>query len=347
MTMQKIRLFGIVLALFSLTGCYKNLVPKEQDYFSNNMNYSQSSFQVNLGRTNVFSFIFNADHSTEPLTFDIENVRHAADSSAAPELTQLISVREWKQYYSGMEKSVAEIDAKRDTTQRPVLDIRPHSGEIFFWNTDSGQVKPGIYYFDVRVKNGGGQKVFQNMKLDVRLPRPYDPYEYDDRTGIRFPANKGGLLHPSNVYGVTDLLNRNLPKDSINVYLVKSGNSSNALSIEFFDKDSLPIPLSRFNTVRWDSLQYYSAAAGINVPFAFNRKMSSDSTVVTFDIPNPYPVLADTWGSAERSSITFTYSRVHYGQRLDAGIGFNFAVFQPGNWTLIFKFKQNPKFADD
>lgn len=344
--MQKTLLGAGLIALLAATGCYKNLVPKEQDYFSNNMNYSQNSFQVNLGRTNVFSFIFNADHSTEPLNFDIENVRNA-DSTAAPQLTKLVAVREWKQYYSGMEKSVAEIDAKRDTAQRPILDIRPHSGEIFFWNTDSNQVKPGIYYFDVRVKNGGGEKVFHNMILDVRYPHPYDPYEFDDRTGIRFPANKGGLLHPSNVYGVNDLLNRNLPRDSINVYLVKSGNSSNSLSIEFFNKDSLPIPLSKFNTVVWDSLQYYSAAAGTSVPFAFNRKMNSDSTIVTYDIPNPYPVLADTWGSAERSSITFTYSRVHFGQRQDAGIGFSFAVFEPGNWKLIFKFRQNPKFADD
>lgn len=346
MKMNKIFLCAGAAALLAMAGCYKSLVPKEQDYFSNNLSYSKTDFQAILGRTNVSAFIFNADYSTQPLSFDIENVRHA-DSTAAPELLQKIPVREWKGYYSGMEKSVAEIDAKRYTDQRPILDIRPHSGEVFFWNTDSTKVKPGIYYFDIRVKNGGGQKIFKNMILDVRLPHPYDPYEYNDITGIRMAANQGGMLHPDNVSGVSDMLNRNLPRDSINIHFIKTGNQGNTVSFMFFDKDSLPIPLSRFNTMQWDSLQYYSNTTGLNVPFAFNRKMNSDSTKVTFDITNPYPVLADVSGGSDKAAIAFTYNRVHFGQRVNANISFSFFIYDPGEWTVVFKFHLNPKFADD
>ncbi len=338
--------FAIVLLLaFMAAGCYKHMVPDEEDFFSNNMNYNRNNFPVNLGRTNVYAYIFNADYSTQPLDFSLENVRHS-DSSAAPELLENVDTKQWKEYYSGLETTVAQIEAKRTTVKRPVLDIRPHSGEIFFWNTDSARVKPGIYYFDVRVKNKGGEKVFKNLILDVRRPRPYDPYEFDDITGLRKPLDQGGINHPD-VGGVVNMLNLNLPRDSVNVYFRKTDVKGNTLTFKMFDEDSVPISFSHFNLTRWDSLRYRSGAAGVDIAFGFNRRMSPDSTVLTYDVTSPFPMLADVSGNSDKASITFAYNRVSFGQRYNAAIGLTFAIYEPGDWEVVFKFKVNPKFQDD
>ncbi|GAA4310474.1 DUF5007 domain-containing protein [Compostibacter hankyongensis] len=336
---------GILITLAA--GCYKEGLPEEQDYFSKDMNYSINRFVVNLGRTNPFVNIFNADYSSEPLTFSILDVRHN-DGSPAPELRQEIPVKEWKEYYSGDEKSIAEITAKQQDGKSPVLYIRPNSGEIFFRNTDSSKVKIGTYRFDVKVSNGGGEKIFSDMQLDVRLPHPYEPYEYDDSTGLLLPPDEGGVIHPNQVSGVMDMLERTLPADSVNVYFVKTGDAKNTLTFKFFDEDSTIIPLTRFNMMQWDSLHYRSGMIGADVfPFAFNRRFDSDSTAVTYDIPNPFPVLADVSGNTDRASITFKYNRASFGQRKNASIGLSFAIYAPGEWQVIFKFKIDPKFDDD
>ncbi|HEY8917462.1 MAG TPA: DUF5007 domain-containing protein [Chitinophaga sp.] len=345
--MQRYKPYLIMLLLLAtaMAGCYKNMVPGEKDFFSTNMNYNRTNFPVNLGRTNVYSYIFNADYSTQPLTFTLENVRHA-DSSAAPELLEKVATRQWKNYYSGLEKTIAEIEDKRSTVQAPALDIRPHSGEIFFWNTDSSRIKPGIYYFDVRVKNNGGEKVFKNMVLDVRRPRPYEPYEFDDITGIRKAWDQGGITHPD-LSGVVDQFNLNLPRDSVNVYFRKTDIKGNTLTFKIFDKDSVAIPFSNFNLTQWDSLRYRTGSIGLDVPFGFNRRMSADSTILTYDVTSPFPILADVSGNSDKAYIAFQYNRVSFGHRYNAGIGLSLAIYEPGDWEVVFKFKVNPKFQDD
>ncbi len=335
----------ILLVLFGFSSCYRSGLPETSDYLSRDMNFKQLSYTVNLGKNNVFAQVFNADYSSEPLTFSIENVRHF-DGSAAPGLLNTTKARMWKDYFTGREESIKEIKEKQYFEQRPILDIRKHSGEIFFWKTDSNTVKPGVYWFDVKVSNAAGSRVFHDLMLNVRLPHPYDPYEFDDSSGLRLLPEEGGILHPTSVSGVVDMLNRPLPEDSVIVYFHKKGASKNTISFKFYDQDSLLIPISNFNMTQWDSLRYESAMTGEYVwPFAFNRRFNEDSTVLTYDITNPFPVLADV--GSDKASITFRYNRISFGQRRNASIGLRFAIFEPGEWDIIFKFKINPKFEDD
>jgi hypothetical protein len=334
---------GIALAI-TITGCYKNLIPGEKDFFSDNANLGRENYQVNLGRTNVFIADFNPDYSTQPLTFTIENVRHQ-DSTAAPELLEQIDTWQWKKYYKGDEKSIAEIEAKRVKEKRPVLDIRPNSGDVIFWNSDSSKIKPGIYTFDVRVKNNAGQKVFRKRILDIRRPRPYEPYEFDDATGLRKTGNDG-ILHPG-VSGLRDDFNNALKNEDVIMYFNKKDDKGNSVTFKFYDKDSLPIPVNRFNSMKWDTLMYRSPTADAWVHFGFNRQMAEDSSTVKYDITNPFPVLADVGTGGERAGINFIYNRIAFGYRQTAGLSFGFAIYEPGNWEVIYKFRINPKFTDD
>lgn len=357
----KILLLWVVVAfsVSMISGCYKDLLPKEEDYFSKYANYNRTSFDPILEQTNVFLHGFNPDYSTQPLDFTILNCRRAdvvyltSDSSKfyidtvpAPYLRQEVPVKEWKDYYSGKEKSIAEIEAKKRESKRPVLDIRPHSGDIFFWQTDASVVPPGLYFFDVKVQNGGGEKVY-HMELEVRNPHPYEPYNYDDMTGERLPDRQGGYIHPSSMSGVVNLFDQPLPPDSLDIHFRKVGAAKNTLTIKFLDKDENPIKLSKFDQMEWDSLTYYSNMTGEDVPFGFNRKMNQDSTAVTWDIPNPFPVLLGVSGFAPRVEINFKYNRVSFGERVDAHIDFVFAIMEPGEWELVYKFRENPKFQDD
>lgn len=335
----------LVLFIGMTAGCYKSGLPEVKDYLSKDMTFKQTSFLVNLERSNVFTQVFNADYSTEPLTFKIQNVRHF-DGSPAPELSASSRAMYWDDYFTGKESSIAEIDKKRHAENRPLLDIREHSGEVFFWNTDSTKVKPGIYFFDVNVSNKVGSHLFEKLILNVRLPHPYEPFEFDDSTGLRLPDAEGGILHPSTMNGAVDELERSLPADSVNVYFHKKGTQKNSVTFKFYDQDSLPISLTNYNMTEWDSLRFTSATTGDFVyPFAFNRQFSADSMSVTYDVTNPFPVLADV--GSDKASISFKYNRVSFGQRVNSSIGLTFALFEPGQWEIVFKYKLNPKFEDD
>ncbi|WP_160716515.1 DUF5007 domain-containing protein [Chitinophaga solisilvae] len=343
--MKKHMLRWLLPVMFVLTGCYKELLPKEKDYFSNDAAFNGDEYMVNIGRTNVFIAKFNPNYSTQPLDFIIQQVVHR-DGSPAPELLEQVDTWQWKKFYSGQEKTIAEIYDKRIRQKRPVLDIRPNSGDVIFWNTDSSRIKPGLYYFDILVKNNGGQKLFQRRKLYVKRPRPYEPYEFNDDTGERKKDEDGGILHPS-LSGVKDDLNNNMNNTDVNVYFRKTGTESNTLTIKFFDKDSLPVKLSRFNLIKWDSLAYTSKITDGPIRFGFNRRMAADSSAVTYDIPNPFPVLADVGSTDERAFISFPYERIAFGSRTKASLAFTFGIFEPGSWEMIFKFKVNPRFKND
>ncbi|HEY9261381.1 DUF5007 domain-containing protein [Chitinophaga sp.] len=327
-----------------VSSCYKNLLPDEKEHFSNNANFDGDQYSANFGRTNVFYGKFNPDYSTQPLTFELQNIA-GPDGMPVPALREEVDTWQWKEYYSGTEKSVDEINAKRTSVKRPLLDIRENSGDLVVWATDTSKLKPGLYTFDIFVKNSGGQKTFPKRKLQLLRPRPYEPYEFDDITGERKPLNNGGEIHPS-VSGVQDQQNNNIPAENVTVYFRKTGTAKNSISIKFFDADSAAIRLPAFNITKWDSLVYKSNTIVKMVPFAFNRKMTADSTVVTWDITNPFPVLADV-GINERASIEFIYERVSYGMRNQAKLGLTFGIFEAGSWDIIFKFKVNPKFTND
>lgn len=336
----------LVALLAGVTGCYKNLIPDEKDHFSNNMNYTTETFVATLGENNAFINVFNADYSTQPLTFTIENVR-SSDKSPAPKLRTLVDTRQWKTWYSGNEKSIQEIYDKTFTTKRPILDIRENSGEIIFWNVDSLTVPYGVYYFDVRVKNNGGERLFSNLMLDLRRPHPFEPYTHDDITGIQKPLTSGGVVKAHDTRNVRDYMQRVLPKDSVDVFFVKTGDAANTVSFRFFNRDSSVIPLTVFDVQRWDSMYYYSPMANTQVEFGFNRRFDQDSTIVTYDIPNPFPVLTDVSGGLDMATVYFDFKRVNFGRQELGFVALKFAILEPGEWTIAVKFRQTPKFEDD
>ncbi|RFS25076.1 DUF5007 domain-containing protein [Chitinophaga silvatica] len=327
-----------------ISGCYKQLLPGEKPYFNKDCNFSKSDFIVYPDRINSFISIFNPANSTQPMKVEITNATHE-DGSPAPELFTQVDAAQWKDYYSGLEKSVAEIEAKRTTAKRPAFDVRATSGDIVYWPVDTAVVKPGNYVFDVVVSNDGGKKTFQKFKLHVRRPRPYEPWYFDDVTGERTKNGSNYNYPRPSLNNVQDDQNNNLKDEDAVIWYRWKSSATNTFSIKMFNKDSLPISLSKMNKTTWDSLKYFSVIANLNVPISFNRRFSEDSTVVTYDRTNPYPIMADLFG--ERSGITLAFERRFQGQRSISNIYVPLAFFRAGAWDVIVKFNKNIRFEND
>lgn len=65
----------LLLAVTVCSSCKKIFdLPDEKDYISNNVNFSNKILEPIIGRTNLIGG-FNSDNSTNPITFEIVNVR--------------------------------------------------------------------------------------------------------------------------------------------------------------------------------------------------------------------------------------------------------------------------------
>ncbi len=101
----------LLLAAILFSGCKKIFdLPDEKDYISNNVNFSNKILEPIIGRTNLIGG-FNSDNSTNPITFEIVNVRFG-DGKPVNDLFTPAPTYVWTAPYTGLEKSLAEIEAR-------------------------------------------------------------------------------------------------------------------------------------------------------------------------------------------------------------------------------------------
>lgn len=334
------------------TSC-KKWLPADLDYLSPQATYTQTEFQPVLGRTTEYSLIFNTDNSNTPIHFQITNVRYRSTGQPTNDLEKEIPVTIWKQAYTGYENSVAEINAKRTTEMHPVWEVRPTSGDFILWaeadSTMLHQQPDSGYLFDVIASNSGGKNVYHNLVLDPIRQEPYEPYDRDPITGERLKIYPNPLdssqfsfnyIHPAsltNVIGDSTDLPMNV--DSVRVLFRKTGDG-NTLTFKFLDKDSLPINPATFNDTKWDSLVH-----------GFNVKVTDK--YVRYDVAYPIPVVhyptRFTTSDGSEASVNFSFDRIAFGNvRQVCSVAFNFAIYQKGDWEVIFYFySDNPKFRNE
>ncbi|ACU59276.1 DUF5007 domain-containing protein [Chitinophaga pinensis] len=346
--MRKSLLF---LSLLLLLFACRKWAADDLDFLSKRAVYNQKVFAPILGRTTLYSQIFNTDNSTTPISFRILNVRYKRDGKAASDFDQQTDVLVWKSAYTGEEKSLAEIENKRAVERHSIFEIRPTSGDFVLWaeaiqsnmrhQPDSG------YLFDVEATNSGGTNTYKDLSLMPMREQPYAPYEYDAVTGIHranFPnPNDSSVFeliynHPGVYNMVDDDTNLDLKGDSVRVFFNKKGNG-NSLSFKFMDKDSLPIDPAKFNLTPWDSLMH-----------GFDKKITT--TEVTYQVAYPIPAMRFrtryTNGDGSQAYVKFSFTRVAFGNIRQTGVlDLNFNIYQKGDWEIIFYFRNNPRFRDE
>ncbi len=338
-------------ALLSLIGllvvsCKK--APAERDYLSTKASFATVSvYEPILGRTILYKTGFNSDGSSYPLTFSLQNLRHA-DRTPAPELSQLSESLEWTGLYNGTEKTLKEIEDKRKVVSKPFFEIRPGSGDFIFRQFSSQVIKPypnDGYLFDVKISNNGNERVIANLRLRPIQEIPYEPYEYDPYTRIRKTetrVNANGTTYTaafvnhatmSNVYVTRDtLMNDSLSR----IYFKRTGNG-NSLTFKFFDKDSVIIDPAKFNLTKWNELIH-----------GFN--LTQTSTQVSYDVAYPIPLtdLDTKYAKSGKAVINIGYTRTGFNNaRIDANLLLNFGIYEKGDWVIVFKFKRTPRFQNE
>lgn len=327
------------MALVMVLGSCKKMLPVDRPAFSLESQFTQDLYQPVLGRTTLMTNNFNAEGSTLPLTFRIINVRTFNDEPA-PELLKLFPVEVWKKPYTGEEKTLAEITAKRAMEDHPLFEIREHSGEFIMWNSATSDIlkaQPDSgYLFDVEAFNDGGKRIFKNMKLRPFRERPYEPNNQNPITG----ANSNPAIKPAIVTDmITDSTGSNMSADDISIYFYRKGDG-NSLTLRFLDKRLQPMDPDLFKDTKWNELLH-----------GFNMQKTKDA--VRYDVAFPIPLVEMptryTTFDGKQAKMIFAYSRQGFGNlRQDASFQINFAIYRKGDWEMVIWFnRENPKFIND
>lgn len=332
--------FFIGLMLFILTsGCKKGL-PEDRESIGLDTRFTQTVYNPVLGRNTLFSDNLFVGASSQPLNFKIINMR-TRDGSPAPELTKNTPVQVWSQPYLGTEKSIEEIEAKRKMENRPLFEIREHSGQFLMWSAATSallKTQPDSgYVFDVEMSNSGGRRYFRDLKLMPLKERPFEPSVLDPITGLsRFL----GLI-PSSLMNIRGArTNQRIFYDDVTVLFNKVSGAGNSLKFRFVDSLFKPIDPNGFNLTKWDQLVH-----------GFNMVKTNES--VKYDVAYPMPLVAFqtpyTNPTGNRARTLFKYERQGFGNiREEAFLSLDFSIYEKGNWEIIIWFTgESPKFTND
>lgn len=330
---------AIGLLLLAGWGCGKNF-PSERENIGFDSQYTQVLFEPILGRNTVYP-VFYKGTTTFPTEFYIKNIRRR-NGEPAPELESVLPVTVWKQAYTGSETTIQELRAKQEVQNRPVLDIAKYSGDIIVWNTARSSFIRALpdsgYLFDVEIVNSGGRRFFRDLKLMPYRERPSEPSNRDASSGQELsPGVHAAVL--LNVKG--DSTGRILSSGDVLVSMKKvEGSNDSKLTFRFLDKNGNPMNPNLFSKTNWNKLVH-----------GFNPKITA--TGVTYDVLYPIPLVKIktdyTTGDGNGAFAIFSYDRVGFGGVITtAYIGLPFAIYESGNWEVLFQFvTDNPKFSND
>lgn len=330
------------LGLFVLASCKKN-IPSDQDSLGEDVVYNTNIFEPLLGRNSFFNNIVNIGQNTsQPLTFKIVNVRDI-DGQPTTLFNDKFPVKVWKESYTGYEKSIEEIESKRKTEYRQLLEIMEKSGNINFWgqsaNSNFVKTQPDSgYVFDVELTNTGGRRYLRNFRLKPLRERPYEPSFKDPVTGLQiFP-----YAYVSKMSGNmrSDRTNSALFYSDIHVYFNKlesKSPGSRTLTISFLDSLNHTIDPKKFAATDWENLVH-----GFNHRFENNK--------VIYDVAYPIPLTNQVTAYTDETGL-YAYMQFKFLRKGDFGIvednyfGLDFGIYEEGDWEIQFRFPyESPKF---
>lgn len=332
---------GVIL-MAGIFSCEQYL-PEDRENVGGDSRFTKTVYEPVLGRTTLFSENFFQGSTSYPAQFKIVNVRRR-NGDPAPELTENFPVLVWTDNYTGDETSLEEINSKRKIQYRPLLEMFPHSGQIVMWgaaNSNFVRTQPDSgYVFDVELSNTGGRRYFRDLYLQPLKERPYEPSNQNHITGQ--PYSNGVFVSGLNIKGAAK--ERYLSFRDVDVFVRKRYDvETQGTTLRFMFLDTLyrPMDPDLFSSTDWAHLVH-----------GFN--MQKTDTSVVYDVAYPIPLANiptryTVPGNPDFAHVQFSFPRLGFGGRADNGLlAFNFAIYEPGDWEIVFAFKtDNPKFNND
>lgn len=320
----------------------KSFLPEDLDAFGEDVLFTATEFTPTLGRKTIYEDAVNlGNSSSKPLDFKIINIR-SENGAPAPELTDKFPIKVWKSAYTGDEKSIKEIELKREIQYRSILEIGKNSGDIILWDFGSSdwirtQPDPG-YVFDVEISNSGGRRYTRNLTLKPFKERSYEPSQYSPITGLA----KFSALRPSTIQNLMGVKTNAFLYD-IEVYIFKDEAKKEAggsLTISMLDSLNQPLNVELFSNTKWDQMLH-----------GFNHKFKDNK--VTYEVAYPIPLVKlqtkYTNSSGDNARILLEKNRIGFGGFQSVmRLGFDFAIYEEGHWEIQFRFRgESPKFINE
>lgn len=162
----------LAVTLFAIS-CTKD---SSDGFLSPALKYTNPSIKVAVGASLIQSGAMVTDESTKPLEFTIDGIYTEDGKRADKVLGYKVDTYFWQAEYTGKEKTVQELDTKRQKVNRPAIDINPENGNIVIYPeaTDTLLLTKGKYTIDVKVKNSSGERVIKAaLTIDVSYALPY------------------------------------------------------------------------------------------------------------------------------------------------------------------------------
>jgi len=327
--------------LLGLASC-KKYIPDDIDSLGKDVVYNIKEFTPTLGRNLFYVNTVNVGQNTsQPLTFKLVNIRDI-DGQPATVFSDKFPVKVWTKAYTGEEKSVEEIEAKRKIEYRPVLEVLEKSGNINFWgsavNSNIVKAQPDSgYVFDIEVSNSGGRRYIRDFKLKPFREKPFEPLLMDPVTGqIPLP-----YTFPYQVYNMrgqrTDLF---IGNSEVLAYFHKTeskGKGSKTLTISVLDSLMKPIDVKRFSATKWDKLVH-----------GFNHRFENGKVIYDVTYPMPLANIKTDYSNVDGTAavMDLRFRRMGpFGVLEDCGIVMHFAIIEEGDWEIQFRFTgETPKF---
>lgn len=331
-----------VSILLVISSCKVN-IPDDIDALGEELKYNAREFVPYMGRTSTHENLISATNKTTlPLNFEILDIKDVDGVSVPNILDRKFPVKIWKKSYTGLEKSIEEIEAKRAIEYRPAIEIQKNSGNFIFWNTTSFldlQTSPYEgYTMDIGISNSGGSKIDRGLKLRLMKERPYEPSEYDSNTGLAW----GTYVYPTD-YQYIRGVKTDLGANNIQVNVIKNYDKTspgNTLTISVVDSLYNPIDIRKFNNTNWTGMIH-----------GFNHRFEGPNAV--YDVLYPLPIVKlktpFTNSDGSKAVIMLKYNRLNSFELLEeAFVKFEFAIYEEGHWEIRFRFaRELPKFDND
>lgn len=359
---NNIRLLCVILGSCSLFSACSDMygLPEDRDFISDKIDYTNKILEPILGRTTVFTSLVE-DNSTLPMKFEIVNARYG-DGRPVTDIFTKAPTYEWIQEYDGLEKSLAEIEAKRKLVEKPIFEVDSNGRLILWASANNTNLKPrpadtvlktqDIRFFDIKVQNSGGTQIIKDFQLIPWTQRNYYPdTDINPYTGGKAPdpqrpkdTTRQDYIIPSSLTNVIGertqlpLANNSIKKDVVVYIRPFSGGKGNSLRIKFLGADGKFINPVKFNETKWDLLVH-----------GFNKVMNPE--YVQYDVAYPIPLsnIKTDYSNGGTAFFTINYSRIGFGGIRQVGqFSLNYRIYKKGDWEIVFHFRnENPKFEDD
>lgn len=317
---MKNKFSSIVMGLGLLTtvvGCSKI----ENGFQSDNIRYKSNVIIAKRGMSLTMSDRINADGSTPPYKFEMQNLRDAETGGPAPkEFTTDYEILVFKQgmvFNAETDTTVALLDQKREVVKKPPMEFNPVSGQLIF-NRASANLPLGKYAFDVNFTNSRGSKLFENLAtIEIVDPTIEDMFE------VTYQAATGSSA--SEVFTTTT---------APQVTCRKISNEGARVILKIIDKTGKPFNPKAGEIVKRGDRPMFESHVKFNPVITTDTAMICDFEVAPFPLAKLIDKAGTDWGYLNYYRIPMRFASVDGLPNNNVNPVFGFRVKMEGTYIV-------------